>query len=152
MPTAPETADVHHSRLRQYAVHIGSRLRIPFISAKVSAGFPSPAEDHLPDMIDLNEHLISNPAATFLVRVEGESMIGAGIFPNDLLIVDRSMEPRNGSVVIAVVDEEMTVKRLVRSKDGVELHSDNPASAPIRLRGENSLEIWGVVRHVIHSP
>ncbi|HPC48368.1 MAG TPA: translesion error-prone DNA polymerase V autoproteolytic subunit, partial [Deltaproteobacteria bacterium] len=90
-------------------------LSVPLYTARVSAGFPSPADAFVDGRLDLNEHLVAHPAATFFVRVEGTSMIDAGIHPGDILIVDRALEPRNGSVVVAVLDGEFTVKRYRRS-------------------------------------
>lgn len=120
-------------------------------ATRVPAGFPSPAEDHSEACLDLNEHLIDRPAATFFVRVSGESMLGAGIHDGDLLIVDRSLTPVDGDIVIAVVDGDHLVKRLSLSGTGVTLLSENPAFAPIRLNGEQQLHIWGVVRHCVTS-
>ncbi|HSN24019.1 MAG TPA: translesion error-prone DNA polymerase V autoproteolytic subunit, partial [Methylomicrobium sp.] len=101
--------------------------------------------------LDLNEHFIQHPAATFFVRVQGYSMIGVGIHHNDLLIVDRSLEPRNGSIVVAVVDGEFTVKRLVIKGDKTWLYPENPAYESLQLGEGMELQIWGVVAHVIHS-
>ena len=125
--------------------------RFPLFSNKVSAGFPSPADDHIEQQLDLNEHLIHNPASTFFVRVAGESMINAGIFPDDILIVDRSITPVNGKIVIAVVDGELTVKRLKKEKDHVMLMPENPAFKPIVIKELQALSIWGVVTNVIHA-
>ena len=123
----------------------------PLFASKVEAGFPSPAEGLLEETLDLNAYLIRNPSATFLVRVAGESMTGAGIFSDDILVVDRSEEPREGAVVVAVVDNEFTVKRFARRAGRIELRAENPAYPPIRLSDESELSIWGVVRHVIHA-
>ncbi len=125
--------------------------RIPLYQSKVSAGFPSPADDYVEGQLDLNEHLIKNPPATFFVRATGESMLGAGIFPDDLLIVDRSVEPRHGSVVIAVLDGELTVKRLHKTTKKIALLPENPAYSEIPVNEESELNIWGVVRHVVHE-
>jgi len=136
------------------AIHPARTAKIcprPLFGAKVAAGFPSPADDYMEGALDLNEHLVRNPAATFFVRVTGESMRNAGIFPNDLLVVDRSLEPQNGSVVIAVLNGELTVKRLWKRNGQVELRAANPAFASIRLSGEMELDIWGVVKYAIHT-
>lgn len=122
---------------------------LPLYSSKVQAGFPSPAEDYIEGMLDLNAHLIKHPAATFVVRVKGDSMIQAGIFPNDLLIVDRSLMPVEGKIVIAVVEGELTVKRLARRRGQLFLDPENPAYRPIVVKGE--LHVWGVVTNVIHA-
>ena len=127
-----------------------TELPLPLYLAPVSAGFPSPAEDYLDRALDLNELLISNPAATFYVRASGDSMRDAGIQTGDLLIVDRAIEPRPGKIVIAAVDGELTVKRL-RTKDGrLYLAPENPAYPCLEVSPEASFEIWGVVTCVIH--
>jgi DNA polymerase V len=126
--------------------------KIPLFSSKVAAGFPSPAEDYIEDNLDLNEHLIKHPAATFLVRVSGTSMINAGIFENDILIVDRSLSPVSGKIVIAAVDGQLTVKRLHKDKTGqVLLMPENPTFPPIPVDDKNNVYIWGVVTNVIHA-
>ncbi len=129
----------------------GKGYKIPLYQSKVEAGFPSPADDYIEAQLDLNEHLIKNPAATFFARATGESMIGVGIFPNDILVVDRSVKPKNGSIVIAIVDGELIVKRLHMMDGVVELRSENPKYRPIKISAETSLEVWGVVCHVVHS-
>jgi DNA polymerase V len=115
------------------------------------AGFPSPAEDYVDQRLDLNEHLIRNPAATYFIRVQGDSMRGAGISSGDLLVVDRSLEARPGHVVVAAVDGDLTVKRLKRLGSGLALAAENSAFQPIALTGEHAVEIWGVATHVIHG-
>ena len=120
-------------------------------TCRVAAGFPSPADDHLEGPLDLNAHLVAHPAATFVVRVEGDSMTGAGIRDGDLLVVDRSREAKSGAIVVAVVDGELTVKRLRVGRDGVRLEAENPAYRPIVVREGAELTIWGVVAHAIRS-
>ncbi|MFH1263206.1 MAG: translesion error-prone DNA polymerase V autoproteolytic subunit [Pseudomonadota bacterium] len=127
-----------------------SNVRLPLCSSSVAAGFPSPAEDYIEGKLDLNEHLIKHPAATFFVKVAGDSMTGAGIFDGDLLVVDRSLEAENGSVVLAVVGGEFTVKRLKKGKGGILLLPENPKHRPIEVREGMEFSIWGVVVHVIH--
>ncbi len=117
----------------------------------VNAGFPSPASDYVEDKLDLNEHLIRHPASTFFVRVAGDSMIGAGIFDGDILIVDRSIKPINLNIVIAVLDDEFTVKRLLISKNGAILYPENPKYKPVEIKSDSGLIIWGVVTYVIHK-
>lgn len=124
---------------------------LPLFASRVAAGFPSPADDHLEDGLDLNEHLIRRPAATFFVRVKGNSMIGAGIHHGDLLVVDRSLEPKSGTVVIAVVNGELTVKRLRLENGRLWLMPENPEYVPLEIQDGMELMIWGVVAHVIHS-
>ncbi len=101
--------------------------------------------------LDLNKHLIKHPAATFFVRVSGDSMINAGIHPGDILIVDRSLEPSDKKIVIAVIDGDITVKRLRYRGSLVFLEPENECYRPIEITGEKSLEIWGVVTNVIHK-
>ena len=122
----------------------------PLVQAYVPAGFPSPADDYVERKLDLNEYLVLHPAATFFVRVSGDSMIGAGIHSGDLLVVDRSLEPRNNSVVIAGVDGDLAVKRMRRRGGTIHLVSDNSDYSPIEVGEETALEIWGVVTAVIH--
>lgn len=131
-----------------------SQIPLDLYAAKVSAGFPSPSTDYLEGKLDLNEHLIKNPPATFFVRVSGDSMIGAGIHPDDILVVDRSIEPKSGKIVIAVVDGELTVKRLQRSSVGnnVYLVPENPKYNKITITEEMCFQVWGVVTYVIHKP
>ncbi|MEO5343807.1 MAG: translesion error-prone DNA polymerase V autoproteolytic subunit [Gammaproteobacteria bacterium SHHR-1] len=124
--------------------------RLPLYASKVSAGFPSPADDYLEGALDLNEHLIAHPAATFFVRVSGDSMLGAGIHPDDILVVDRSLEASSGRIVVVALDGELTVKRLHINGQEVRLLPENPAYAPIVLREEGELHVWGVVTSVIH--
>lgn len=127
------------------------KLKIPLFTTRISAGFPSPADDFIDKTLDLNEFLISHPSATFFVRVEGTSMIDAHIHPGDILIVDKALEPASGSVVIAVVDGEFTVKRFLRKGKKTYLMPENPEFAPIEMNGDMTLEIWGVVTFVIHK-
>jgi DNA polymerase V len=124
-------------------------ITLPLYFTTIKAGFPSPADDFLDRSIDLNDHLIPHPAATFLVTVSGDSMIKAGIFPGDILIVDKSLEPKNRDIVIGVIDNEFTVKRFVKISGGDFLYPENPTYKPIRLSEGNA--IWGVVTYVIHK-
>ncbi len=124
---------------------------LAFFISRVEAGFPSPADDYLEGTLDLNEHLIRHPAATFFLRVSGDSMTGAGIYPGDILIVDRSLPPADGRIVIAVVDGELTVKRLSRRQGRIRLLPENPRYPPIDITAEQDLRVWGVVVHAIHS-
>jgi len=124
-------------------------VTLPLYLTTIKAGFPSPADDFLDKSLDLNEYLIPHPAATFLLRVSGDSMIKAGIFPNDILIVDKSKEPKNRDIVIGVIDNEFTVKRYVKNSSGEYLCPENPNYHPIKLAEGN--QIWGVVTYVIHA-
>jgi DNA polymerase V len=127
------------------------RLNIPLFLHRVSAGFPSPAEDYIEKTLDLNELCIQHPAATFFVRVDGESMIGAGIFPGDVLVVDRSLRAQHGDIIIASLESEMTVKELHLSPPPVYLLPNNPAYQPILIEEGMVLEVFGVVTNVVRS-
>jgi DNA polymerase V len=151
MKTLPNTIKTDATIAAIHGLDPKPGLPLPLFLSQVSAGFPSPAEDHLDRRLDLNEMLVKHPAATFFVRVAGDSMTGAGINHGDILVVDRSLEPANGKVVIAVVNGELTVKRLFRNGDSFLLAAANPAY-PDRLLAEGeSCEIWGVATFVIHS-
>lgn len=130
--------------------HCPPRLRLPLFSGKVAAGFPSPADDYVEKNLDLNELLVQKPAATFFVRAQGESMLGAGIHPNDILVVDRSIEAVPGKIVICALDGELTVKRLERANEQWQLKAENPAYADIVIHDDLDMVIWGVVTNVIH--
>ncbi|RDV09037.1 LexA family transcriptional regulator [Arthrobacter sp. RT-1] len=116
----------------------------------VAAGFPSPAQDYFDGRIDLNAHLIKDITSTFVVRVTGDSMEGAGISHGDELIVNRALEPRDGSVVIAVLDGELTVKRLRITSTGVVLQAENPKYPDIKVPALSELTIWGVATRCLH--
>ena len=122
-----------------------------FIDIGISAGFPSPAEDHIEKNISLDELLIKHPAATFFIRAKGDSMINAGIHSDDILIVDRSSHPESGHVVVAAINGELLVKRLSIEKEHTTLIADNKEYKPIHIKKEDDLHIWGVVTNVIHS-
>ncbi|MEI7993406.1 MAG: translesion error-prone DNA polymerase V autoproteolytic subunit [Methylococcaceae bacterium] len=124
--------------------------KLPLFGGKVAAGFPSPADDYVEKSLDLNELLVQKPAATFFVRAQGESMLGAGIHPNDILVVDRSIDPVPGKIVICALNGELTVKRLQRDKGHWQLTAENPAYADIVLHDGLEIVIWGVVTNVIH--
>ncbi len=124
---------------------------LPLFQSSVQAGFPSPATDHIEKFLDLNEHLIEKPAATFFVRVSGDSMKDAGIHDGDLIIVDRSKTPVNNSIVLAIVNGEFTVKRLNKKGDQIQLCPENKNYSPITIKEGMDFEVWGVVIHSIHS-
>ncbi|MFK5950573.1 MAG: translesion error-prone DNA polymerase V autoproteolytic subunit [Methylococcales bacterium] len=126
-------------------------MEVPLFSGKVAAGFPSPADDYIEKTLDLNDLLVQKPAATFFVRAEGESMLGAGIHPNDILVVDRSIEAVVGKVVICALNGELTVKRLKNIGKEIVLGAENPAYSDITVQEDVDLVIWGVVTNVIHS-
>jgi DNA polymerase V len=125
-----------------------SHLRLNLFSSSVPAGFPSPADDHIEGKLDLNEHLVRRPAATFFVRASGESMKDAGIFDGDLLVIDRSISPKSDDIVIASIHGELTVKRLQQTGNEWALAPANPDYPMIKLDSSDN-EIWGVVTHSI---
>ena len=125
-------------------------LRLPLFVETVSAGFPSPADDYIENKLDLNSYLVKHPAATYFVRVSGDSMIGAGIHAGDILIVDRAVEPTGEAVVVAAVNRELTVKRINRRGDRIFLVPENGAYLPIEITEDMDFEVWGVVTAVIH--
>jgi DNA polymerase V len=136
---------------RLYVPDLSTMSPCPLFLVPVSAGFPSPADDYLEGKLDLNQHLIKHEAATFFVKVRGDSMIGAGIHSGDLLIVDRALEPADNSVVIAIVNGELTVKRISKQDGNLSLVPDNGNYRPIPITACTDFEVWGVVTHVIHA-
>ena len=132
-------------------IHAGASLLSVLIApVPVAAGFPSPAQDYFDGRIDLNAHLIKDITSTFVVRVTGDSMERAGISDGDELIVNRALEPKDGSVVIAVLDGELTVKRLRLTATGVVLQAENPKYPDIRVPALSELTIWGVATRCLH--
>jgi DNA polymerase V len=125
--------------------------KLPLYTCAVQAGFPSPAEDYVEGRLDLNDLLIQHPAATFFVKVAGNSMINAGIYPGDTLIVDRSLPVKTGKIVIAVIDGQLTVKRFVKTRTSVQLVPENDDFLPITVGEDSELTIWGVVTTVLHA-
>lgn len=125
--------------------------QIPLFSSPVSCGFPSPADDHIHKSLDFNEYLIRKQSATFVVRAAGNSMIDAGIMKDDLLVIDRSLTPQNGSIVLAILDGEFTVKRYRRRGSVVFLEAANVDYSPIEIGEGRDCEICGVVTFAIHS-
>ncbi|WP_299730059.1 translesion error-prone DNA polymerase V autoproteolytic subunit [uncultured Endozoicomonas sp.] len=125
-------------------------LKYPFYQSPAACGFTSPAADYLQDTLSLDQLLIRHPAATFFARAQGCSMEGAGIFDGDILIIDRSLTPGDGDVILTLLDGELIVKRLVYRNGKPRLHSEHPDYPPIKLNNEQSLNVWGVVTEVIH--
>jgi DNA polymerase V len=128
------------------------KLTVPFYLHKASAGFPSPATDYIEEDVDLNIHLIKNVPATFIIRVQGKSMMDVGIYDGDLLVVDKSLKPKNFSTVIANVHDELVVKNFVKEKDEQFLTSGSKKiEDKITINNDSEIFIWGVVTYVIHS-
>ncbi len=123
---------------------------LPLYSSAVRAGLPTAADDHMESRLDLHDYVVRHPQATFFVRVQGDSMINAGIHEGDILVVDRSVEAREGSIVIAVLDGELTVKRLRRRDGGVQLVPENDRYPVINVGPEQEFRLWGVVTTVVH--
>ena len=128
------------------------KLTIPFYLHKAGAGFPSPATDYIEEDVDLNIHLIKNVPATFIIRVQGKSMTDVGIYDGDLLVIDRSLKPKNFSTVVANVHDELVVKNFIKSKNQNFLSSgSNKIEDKIIINEDSNVFIWGVVTYVIHS-
>ena len=133
--------------------YLNSRVLLPIYLCKVEAGFPSPAENYVEQELDLKEHLIRNSDSTFLVRATGKSMVNVGISPGDILVVDRSLEAKNNSIIIVSIDGELTVKRLIKDNENKKLYlkSENLDYPNIDLKIESDTIIWGVVTYSIHK-
>jgi DNA polymerase V len=125
-------------------------FKIPLFSSKIAAGLPTSVDDNIEDHLDLNEHLIKNPASTFFVRATGNSMINVGIHENDILVIDRSITPTHGKIVVAAIDGQLTVKKLHIKNNELLLIPENPTYLPIKISEDNEICIWGVVTNVIH--
>ncbi|HEY9185812.1 MAG TPA: translesion error-prone DNA polymerase V autoproteolytic subunit [Salegentibacter sp.] len=135
--------------MKIYKKYSLDNLIMPLSSNGISAGFPSPADDHLEDIIDLNQQLIKNKEATFFGRADGDSMIGAGIGNGDLLVIDKSLKPKNENIAVCFLDGEFTVKRIKIEKDIIWLVAENEKYQPIKVTSENDFVIWGIVTHCI---
>ena len=122
----------------------------PLVVWHITCGFPSPAEDYRESELDINELVIAHPDATFYVRVSGDSMEGAGIFEGDVLVVDRALDARNNTIIVALVNGEFTVKRLTMSGDTIFLMPENPRYEPLPITEEMEFRVWGIATYVIH--
>ena len=127
------------------------KVGLPLINFSVSAGFPSPADDYTEENIDLNEYLIKNPFSTFFIRVRGDSMINSGIQDQDLIIVDKSLIAKPGDIVIAMIDQKFTVKRLEKKNNELYLKAENNNYPDLNLKNYENIQIWGVVIYSIHD-
>jgi DNA polymerase V len=159
IPTIENLLDTRKQSFERYTNHstdilfpslTPSSIILPLFISKVAAGFPSPADDYVDKTLDLNELLVQKPAATFFVLAQGESMLGTGIHPNDILVVDRSIKPVAGRIVICALNGELTVKRLEQEDGHWKLKAENPDYADIAIYEDLELVIWGVVTSVIH--
>ena len=126
-------------------------MKLPCFASNIQAGFPSPADDYIEQQLDLNDLMIEHPSATFFVRVSGESMNGANIHTDDILVVDRSLKNVHGKIIIALVDGEFTVKRYVKNESGSYLIPENPDYPSLKIEKETDFQVWGVVTYVIHK-
>ena len=123
---------------------------LPFFETRLRAGFPSPADDYLDKQLDLHELLVEHPEATFFVRVEGDSMVEAGMHSGDILVVDRSLSPKNNKIIVALLNGEFTVKRLKLEGEKIYLVAENRYYSPLEVTEESDFQVWGVVTYVIH--
>jgi DNA polymerase V len=124
-------------------------IHLPLFIHKVAAGFPSPADDYIEGRLSLDEHLIQHKDSTFFVRAKGNSMVGAGIFDGDLLVVDKSLNPVSGDIVIAVLDGDLTVKRLIKRGETFTLKPENSRYSEIEFKDGQELQVWGVVTSTV---
>ncbi len=143
---------IHKTRaIEFFSVSTGTALELPFIDEGIKAGFPSPANDFIDASIDLNKELIKNPSATFFGRVHGDSMQDFGIHHGDLLVIDKSLEPREGKIAVCYIDGEFTIKKIHVEKDHCLLLPANENYQPIKVTSDNDFIVWGIVIHVIKS-
>lgn len=137
--------------LRIYGSDTLTELPLPFADEGVRAGFPSPAQNYMENSIDLNRDLVEHPESTFFARVEGSSMIEAGLEEGDILVIDRSIDARDGDIVVCALNGEFTVKYLQLRDGGVRLLPANPEFAPIDVEPGDRFEVWGAVTYIIHK-
>ena len=141
----------NNDNLSFYAMENSNLNKVPMYGDSVSAGFPSPAEDYLDLDLNLHDNLVQNPAATFCVRANGDSMIDANIKSGDVMVVDRALDPTNNSIVLAVLDGEFTVKRIKKSSNELYLMPANENYQPVKVTSDIDFQIWGVVTFIIHK-
>ena len=139
------------SILEFYTANIDTQISLPFIEGGIAAGFPSPAQDYIDLKIDLNTELISNPSSTFYARVKGTSMQDAGISDGDILVIDKSLDPKDGDTAVCYIDGEFTLKYIKLDKEAVYLVPANPKFEPIKVTEENNFCIWGIVTYSIKN-
>jgi DNA polymerase V len=132
-----------------FPADVSSELELPFVENGIKAGFPSPAADFIDVCIDLNKHLIKNPASTFYGRIKGNSMRDAGLHDGDIVIIDKSLEPADGKIAVCFIDGDFTIKRIKKEKDGCWLMPANPEFSPIHVTEHNQFLIWGIVTYII---
>jgi DNA polymerase V len=138
--------------LKIFTSDTSSNMKIPFLESLIPAGFPSPADDYMEMTLDLNEKLIRNPSSTFFAQISGSSMINAGIGDGDIVIIDKSLQPKDDSVLVCIIDGEFTLKRFKKiDEESAYLMPDNPEFDPIKITKHNNFMIWGVVTYTIHK-
>ena len=137
------------NNLDLFQTKLTNNLQIPLMNTGISAGFPSPADDYIEKNIDLNQELIRNPSSTFLGRVKGLSMQGAGIDSNDILVIDKSLPVANGKIAVCYLNGEFTLKRIKITNQTIYLMPENPDYQPIQVQPENEFLIWGIVTYII---
>lgn len=147
VPSTPRTGE-----LKFYRVTDSGCVTLQLYDNPIPAGFPSPAADYLEEEIDFNQLLRPHPASTFVVRVQGDSMIDAFIPPSAYLVVDRSIKPANNNIVVAVINSEFTVKRFIKNSSGIRLLPANPRYQPIPITEDMDFAIWGTVTKIIIDP
>lgn len=140
-----------NEKLDILGINCEESLNISFLDSKVPAGFPSPAQDSDSDCLDLNRELIHSPSSTFCARVTGDSMIDCGINDGDLLIIDKALTPRDGSIAVCFIDGEFTVKRIAIRNDGIYLEPENKCYPPIHVHEDSNFQVWGIVTHIIKA-
>jgi DNA polymerase V len=140
-----------NQKIQFFIPDLENQIELPYISSGIKAGFPSPAADFDESKISLDHVLVKNKEATFYAKASGNSMTGAGIDDGDILVIDRSIEPKNNKVAVCFIDGEFTVKRIKIEEEAVFLMPENPNYKPIKVSPENNLIIWGIVTYVIKS-
>lgn len=150
MTTENSIQDYYNSQTIEICeVDTSTRLSLQFVDTGIQAGFPSPAEDYVDLAIDLNQELIKNPSSTFLGRVKGSSMKDAGIFEGDVLVIDKSKEPVDGSIAVCFLDGDFTVKRIKINGKRCFLMPANQEFNPIEIQADNDFRVWGIVTYII---
>ena len=139
------------SNLEFYTANTSTHIALPFIDGGIAAGFPSPAQDYIDLKIDLNTELITNPSSTFYARVKGTSMQDAGIMDGDILVIDKSLEPKDGDTAVCFIDGEFTLKYIKFETEVIYLVPANPKFEPIKVTEENNFCIWGIVTYSIKN-
>ncbi|HDP55228.1 MAG TPA: translesion error-prone DNA polymerase V autoproteolytic subunit [Bacteroidetes bacterium] len=137
--------------LEFFVPDISEEIKLPLVETFINAGFPSPADDYLEAKLDLNQLLIQNPSSTFFARVRGNSMVDAGIHDGDILIIDKSLEPKQTSVLVCFIDGEFTVKKVQKKNGDFYLMPQNKEFSPIKVDKGSDFRLWGVVTHCIHN-